>query len=106
MKVIPIEAVPSRTYRATLDGYKVQFRIKWQTLSTSWFIDLDCEAVGLASHGFSLVTGRDMIANRTKGDMGALVLVDAQGDEDPTFDGLGVRWLLVYVTRDELGMTS
>lgn len=104
--IIPIEALPVHRFRVTLDGLNVVIRYRWQTWSEKWFIDVDCDEAGVHSHGFALVTGRNMLANRSLSQLGGLSLIDAQGDEDPDYDGLGVRWLLLYATRAEIDAAS
>lgn len=95
---IPIATeVPSQKFRVTLDGQKVEFHLRWQTTAGRWFISLNCDAVGLQSNGLGLVTGMDFLANRTQSQLGMLMLLDLQGDEDPDFEGLGIRWKLAYV---------
>lgn len=100
--VIPIEAVPVHRFRTTLEGLSVAIMYRWQTWSRQWYIDVDCDDAGVHSHGLALVTDRDILANRSVGKLGMLTLVDLQGTDDPDYDGLGVRWVLLYVTRDEL----
>lgn len=100
--IIPIEPIPAKRFRTTLEGYDVVIRYRWQTWIGQWYIDADCEDLNIHTHGFALVTGRDCIANRSLKQLGTLVLVDLQGDEDPDFDGLGTRWVLMYYTRAEV----
>lgn len=100
---IPIDAeVPSQKFRVTLDSQKVEFHIRWQETPQRWFISLNCEAVGLHSEGLGLVTGQDFLANRTQEQLGMLMLLDLQGDEDPDFEGLGIRWKLTYASRSDV----
>lgn len=100
---LPIDAQkPSQRKRITVDGHKLEYHVRWQQTPSRWFISLDCDAVGLHSKGLGLVTGMDLLANRTQEQLGILMLLDLQGDEDPDFDGLGVRWKLAYATRSEV----
>lgn len=103
MKRIPLRAdVPCYRFNSTLDGHVVFFRLKWNFISEQWFIDVDCEELGLSYKGFAFVTGNNILSGRGVSELGALVLIDLQGDADPDRDGLGDRWKLVYITRAEI----
>jgi hypothetical protein len=106
MELIPLEPIDAHVFRATLDGYRVTFRQHYQTWAGRWYLDVTCAEVGLDSRGFALVTGRDILANRTLGRMGRLFLLDTAGDEDPTYEGLGTRWVLLYQTRSEVDASA
>ena len=102
MQIIPLIPSPNRVIRADLDGYTVSIDLHWQTKAQQWFIDLNCDQVGLHYNGFALVTGTDMLKSRTTLLLGALILIDSEGNSDPDFDGLGTRWILIYLSRSEV----
>lgn len=103
MVILPLQSVePNDRFNATLDGYVVFFRVRWNHVAAQWCLDLDCEELGLSYKGFALVTGNNNLQGRGISELGALVLIDLQGDADPDRDGLGDRWKLIYVTRAEV----
>jgi hypothetical protein len=102
MKIIPIQARPTKRYRVKLDGFKTALHIRYHATNEQWYMDLDVDELDIHVHGLALMTGTDWLMSRSNLQMGALILVDFQGNEDPDFDGLGDRWKLVYVTRAEI----
>lgn len=80
----------------------MRFRFRWNFIAAQWFVDVDCDEVGFHSHGFALVTDDNIVSGHAVPELGEIVLLDHQGEEDPDFDGLGIRWKLYYVTRAEV----
>jgi hypothetical protein len=102
MKIVPIQSVPSKRYRVKLDGFKTALHIRRQATNEQWYMSLDVDELDIHVHGFALMTGTDWLMSRSNLQMGVLMLVDFQGNEDPDFDGLGDRWKLIYFTRAEV----
>ena len=99
MLVIPIQAVPAQQLQVTLGGQACQLSIYQK--STGLFIDVYVAGV--------LIIGGVVCLNRTVivrdiylGFVGDLAFVDTQGSTDPTYTGLGVRYLLYYLTPADL----
>lgn len=99
---IPLSPKPSFTFRVTVDGYSVAFRLLYAEEPAQWFVGVDCEAVGLSVHGLALVTGRGLLQGHSIKELGDFMLIDRLGDADPDYDGLGDRWILYYFTRAEV----
>jgi hypothetical protein len=103
MKIIPLQSdPPCYRFNATLDGFVIYFRLKWNFTAEQWYLDLDCEELGLSYKGLTLVTGDNILLGRGVAELGALILIDQQGNEDPTREGLGDRWKLYYMTKAEV----
>lgn len=104
MNLVPLTSEPCYVVTPTLDGYAVRIRVKRNYISNQWFIDVDCAELALSYKGFALVTGNNILHGRGVPELGALILFDLLGDEDPAVDGtgLGDRWKLYYLTRAEV----
>ena len=93
IQVIPISAIPSQSFTIKLGTQNCAIKI--YQLETGLYFDLTLEGnvivatmiclnlVGLVRESYLDFTGQ-------------LGFVDTQGTSDPTYDGLGTRYLLVY----------
>lgn len=102
MLFVPLQPLPRFSMRIDLDGVTVALRFRWSELSSFWGIDVKVPELGVELLGLALVTGADVLAGHAVPELGALVLIDLQGDDDPGYDEFGDRWRLVYVTRSEI----
>lgn len=105
MELIPIDKANSFKFRVEIAGELFSFRFYWSFAAVQWFVDMECETLGIVYKGFALVTGDDLLHGRGVREFGSLVLLDLQGNDDPEYEGLGERWKLYYLTaaeRDEL----
>lgn len=102
MKLIPLDSASAYKTTVSLDGYDITVRIRRNFISDAWYIDVSCDSIGLEINGLALVTGNDILHGHAIQELGGIVLVDFQGNDDPTIEGLGDRWKLVYLTKDEL----
>lgn len=99
MLQIPLQPVPSQQLQIVLGGQNCQIAV--YMLGTHIFVDLnvngaDISIAVIARDGISLVPTAYL------GFVGNLIFVDTQGSSDPTFDGLGLRYQLLYVTAADL----
>lgn len=99
MQLIPLQPVPSQQLQVVLGGQNCQISIYAKT--TGLYVDLNVNgtdvAVGvIARDGVTLVP-------TYSGFVGNLMVGDTQGNSDPTFDGLGGRYQLAYLTAADLG---
>ena len=99
MQVIPVQAQASQIVNAQLSGQNCQLRIYQK--STGMFMDVYV--------GTSLIIGGVICQNLNRivrdvylGFVGDLAFSDTQGMDDPTYDGLGTRFLLIYYTPGDL----
>ena len=99
MLQIPLQPVPSQIIKTSLNGQNVQLAIYQKTQGlfvnvNSGGVDIVCAV--LAHDGVSLVCRKYM------GFAGDLIFVDTQGKSDPTFDGLGSRYQLIYLAPKDI----
>jgi hypothetical protein len=99
MMIVPIQALPSQSALITLGGQNCNVTVYQK--STGMFLDL-------AVSGRPIISGaicRDrvlLVRQAYLGFTGDLSFMDTQGTEDPRFTGLGARWVLMYLTPDDL----
>ena len=99
MIVIPLQAIPAQSFNATLGGQSCQIALYQK--GSDFFMDL--------SIGAQVIRQGRMVRNATRlvryaylGFIGDLIMFDTQGQSDPTYDGLGTRYQLYYLTHAEM----
>jgi len=98
-QVIPLSAVPNQTITALLGNQNC--RINVQQKFFGLYLDL---AVGNTTIVLGVICQNDNLLVRYQylGFVGDLLFIDTQGTNDPTFDGLGSRYQLVYLEAADL----
>ena len=94
MKIIQITAVPSQTLNSNLGGQNCKISIYQK--STGVFLDLSVANIPIVV-GMLCLDRVSLVRHAYLGFVGSLVFCDTQGVSDPTYDGLGVRYLLGYL---------
>jgi hypothetical protein len=99
MQQIPIQPIPSQIVSCVLGGQNVQIAIYYKTQGL--FADVnsngDDVVVAVLAHD-----GCPLVCIQYTGFVGNLAFIDTQGTDDPTYDGLGSRYQLVYYTEADL----
>lgn len=99
MQVIPITATPSQRLSVTLNGQNCVINIYQK--STGVYADLS--VAGKQLFTCVLCHDRDFIVRyKYLGFWGDLSFIDTQGNSDPDYSLFGSRYLLVYLTPDEV----
>lgn len=104
MLTIPLQPVPSQTVQTQLDGQSVTINI-YEKIEQGVFVDV-------ISNGTTMGTGiiaRDavpLVAATYLGFAGNLIFADTQGSDDPTYTGLGSRFVLAYLTAAEYAIVK
>ena len=101
MQNIPIQPIPSQLVKVVLGGQNVQIFIYQK--DQGLFVDINSDGVDIVVG----VIARDavpIICREYMGFIGNILFVDTQGGSDPTYNGLGSRFSLVYLTADEYGL--
>lgn len=103
MQIVPLLATPSQQIKTVLNNQVVQLDI--YQLRYGLFVDVIVN--GVLEIGAVLCENlnriiRDAYLNEETGFAGDFVFQDTQGSDDPVFTGLGSRFLLLYLTADEL----
>ena len=99
MLIIPIAAKPSQKLSALLAGQNCQINVYQKT--TGLYLDLAINNVPVKSG----IICRDrvwLIRHPYLGFVGDLMFADTQGASDSSYDGLGTRYLLVYLEVSDL----
>lgn len=92
---IPISAVASQSFTIQLGGQNCAINI--YQLSTGLFFDLAVNGSDIVNTMICLnLVG--LVREEYLGFIGQLAFVDTQGTDDPTYDGLGTRFQLVYIS--------
>jgi hypothetical protein len=95
MLIVPVRAVPSQKLSILLANQLCQI-----SLETRWF--------GLYVNDSPIVQGvvcqrwNRIVRSAYLGFVGDFAFWDTQGKSDPTFDGLGGRYLLCYLQKSDL----
>ena len=99
MQIIPTNPVPSQTLNVSLNGQSV--RINLFTFTSGLLADVLLNGTLIAASVLCYNNNRIVRAAYT-GFVGDLSITDTQGDSDPTYDGLGSRYQLIYLEEADL----
>jgi len=98
MQNIPLQPVPTQATKVVLGGQNVQLLIYQKPQGI--FVDINADGVDIVV-GIIARDAVPLICRNYMGFIGNLLFVDTQGNSDPTYDGLGSRFSLVYLTAEE-----
>lgn len=101
MQNIPLQPVPTQATKVVLGGQNVQLLIYQKPQGV--FVDINADGVDIVVS----IIARDavpLMCRNYMGFIGNLLFVDTQGSSDPTYDGLGSRFSLVYLTAEEYAL--
>ena len=96
---IPLSAIPSQTVYVTLGGQPVKLKI--YTLATGLFMDVSVNGTVICS-GVICLNSNKIVRESYSSFIGDFSFFDQQGTDDPTYDGLGARYRLVYLEASDL----
>ncbi len=104
-----IPSDPAYRFATTLDGVSFVIDVHWNTREQAWYMDLlDDDETPIRS-GIKIVLGA-LLGARSADDRfpeGTFSVVDTSGAElDATFDDMGVRVQVWYLTSAELSLGS
>lgn len=103
MMLIPILPIPAQVFNVTLGSQVCQISIYQK--STGLFLDLSVNSNVVITCQLGL--NRVLLVRQTYlGFIGDLSFIDTQGLDDPTYLGLGARFILVYLTPGDVEMGS
>ena len=101
MQTVPLQPVPSQSTKVVLGGQNCQILIYQKPQGC--FVDINADGVDIVVG----IIGRDavpLVCREYTGFIGNLLFIDTQGSDDPSYDGLGSRWSLVYLTAEEYAL--
>lgn len=113
MMIVPLSAVASQTLQFVAGGQNCQMSV--YTLDGYDYTDASLQtpkeyiAIDFAYNGIE-VTNTQNCLNETRllknrqylGFVGDFMFVDTQGADDPQYNGLGSRWVLMYLEASDL----
>src|SRR6185312_2675713 len=100
MIAIPLQPIPAQAFNVSLDGQPC--RIALYQKGDRFYMDLSINGVVIVQARMVL-NSVWIVRYAYLGLVGDLVMFDTMGANDsPTYDGLGARYQLYYLTPDEL----
>ncbi len=93
MQVVPLAAMPSQSFTVALGAQQCQISVYQK--STGLFLDLIANGSNVVT-AMLCINGVGLVREAYLGFSGQLAFVDTQGSNDPTYDGLGSRYILTY----------
>lgn len=100
MQGIPLNAVPSQRLNITLANQPCKISI-YTLLDGAIYMDLLLNGASIA-HGARCLNNNKIVRAAYTGFVGDFIFTDTQGAEDPTYDGLGARYQLIYLEATDL----
>ena len=101
MQNIPLQPVPTQATKVVLGGQNVQLLIYQKPQGV--FVDINADGADIVV-GIIARDAVPLMCRNYMGFIGNLLFVDTQGSSDPTYDGLGSRFSLVYLTAEEYAL--
>lgn len=98
MQTVALQPVPSQILSVVLGGQNCQIAVYQKTQGL--FVDLNSNGVDIST-GVLAHDVVPLVPTTYLGFVGNLVFTDTQGASDPSYDGLGSRYQLVYLTSAE-----
>jgi hypothetical protein len=100
MLTVPLKAVPSQAVTVTLAGQNCQINVYQRFYGL--FVDLYVDNA-LVIAGVLALNLNKIVRSAYFGFSGDLAFVDTQGADDPSYSGLGSRFVLAYWDAGEMG---
>jgi len=83
-----------------LDGIPVEIRQTYNEIDGGYFLDILAADGSIDVKGLRIATNSDMLDGLALSELGRLFAIDLERKSaDPDFDGLGTRFILVYLPR-------
>lgn len=101
MHAVPLQPVASQSVKVVLGGQNCQILVYQKPQGV--FVDVAVNGADVAV----ATIARDavpLISREYAGFAGNLLFIDSQGSSDPSYDGLGARFDLVYLTAEEYAL--
>lgn len=93
LSTIPLAATPAQVLRVQLGDQSVALTIRQRR--TGLFVDVSIGDAPVVQ-GVLALDRTYIVRDAYRGFAGDLAFVDTQGLDDPSYDGLGSRWLLLW----------
>lgn len=99
MQIVPMISVPSQNFSAVLAGQNC--KIKAYQKTTGFFLDISVSGTPLLSGALCQDRVR-LVRQAYLNFVGDLSFIDTQGFDPPRYEGLGTRWILMYLEASDL----
>ena len=101
MLVIPVQAIPNQQLQVQLGTQACTLEITQTAygLFMNVYVSGTLIVGGVLCNNVTLIVG-----NAYLGFIGDMIFLDTQGNSNPVFTGLGVRYQLLYLTPNDLGV--
>lgn len=96
---VPVTATPSQQLSITLASQPLQISI--YTLRTGLYMDVLLNGAVIVQ-GIRCQYNNKIVREAYSGFIGDFTFTDTQGTNDPTYDGLGARYQLIYLEASDL----
>lgn len=103
MQKITVQPITAQEVEVSLDGQSVTIRLNQR--STGLYADIGLGDMWIAQ-GIICINGNRLVRYPYLGFKGDLFFADLKGSSDPTYDGLGDRYVLFYATADEMSSAA
>lgn len=99
MQNVPLKATPSQELNVTLGQQLCSLKVyqKFFGMYVDLYVDNALIIGGVKAQNLNRI-----VRSTYLGFSGDLMFADAQGDDDPTWDGVGTRFFLFYLSPDDL----
>lgn len=99
MQIIPIAAMENQRLGVVLGNQNCTITVAQK--STGMFLGLEINQVVVMT-GVLCTDRTKLVRQSYLGMVGDLAFMDTQGREDPLYEGLGTRWVLMYLEASDL----
>jgi hypothetical protein len=97
LKINLIPDNPHYEFTCPLDGNSYKFEIRWNETSSAWYMSITGITIDVQIRGIKLISGVDLLKPFPIPELGMMYIIDSQEqNQDPDYDGLGSRFLLLY----------
>jgi len=100
---IPLTPNPDYSFQIDIEDQTVELSIRWNLVDQCWYMDIFGVTFDLDLKGLKLVGGVNLLKPHAVLELGGLYILDAEEKaQDPDFDLIGDRYILIYVTKEEM----
>lgn len=101
---IPTIANASYSIEVVLDNNNCRLSFHWNETESAWYMNLEQLTEGYTLNGIKLMPGSDLLSSYATPELGALFVIDSEDkNRNPDFDSFGDIYVLMYISRAELG---
>ena len=95
---IPLSTNPRYAFKISLESNAYKFHIHWNVIAAAWYLHIEGISNTVNYRGIKLVTGVNLLKPYAIRELGALYMVDGDGEGlDPDRYNIGSRYFMYYV---------